>query len=273
MLIPSQNLPLFGQRVLITAPRAYGARLSEKVINQGGLPFLMPTIETCFLEDYQPLDFVLNNLAQYHWIAFTSRHGIEAFFQRLNTLKIPRDFLKNCQLCALGKDAEKLLEFTDIIRIIPHESSPQGIVEELAKIPDIQHQSILLPVPLVVGIPEPDIVPNFVMALQKLQLNVTRVPVYLTRALTRDLYQLELSLLRLGKIDILAFSSTAEIESFLLMVDAPVDYQKCAIACFGPYTAANAEKLGLTVDICAENFSAFDGFVDAMIKWLNRSFI
>lgn len=269
MLKSHHNLPLFGKRILITAPRAYASRLSEKIINQGGLPLLMPTIETCFLEDYHLLDIALNNIAQYQWIAFTSRHGIEAFFQRLNTLKIPRDFLKNCQLCALGKDAEKLLEFTDIIKIIPHESSPQGIVEELAKIPDIQNQSILLPVPLVVGIPEPDIVPNFVMALQKLQLNVTRVPVYLTRALTGDFYPLELSLLRLGRIDILAFSSTAEIESFLLMIDSAVDYQQCAIACFGPYTAANAEKLGLNVDICSENFSSFDGFVDAMIKWLN----
>jgi uroporphyrinogen-III synthase len=268
MLIPSHNLPLFRQRVLITAPRAYGARLSEKVINQGGLPLLMPTIETCFLDDYNLLDIALNNIAQYQWIAFTSRHGIEAFFQRLNTLKFPRDFLKNCQLCAIGKDAEKLLEFTDAV-IIPRESSPQGIVDELAKIPHIQNQSILLPVPLVVGIPEPDIVPNFVMALQKLSLNVTRVPVYLTRALERGIYELELSLLRLGKIDILAFSSTAEIESFLRMVDSPVDYEKCAIACFGPYTAANAEKLGLNVDICSENFSSFDGFVDAMIKWLN----
>ena len=79
--------------------------------------------------------------------------------------------------------------------------------------------------------------------LQQLGMQVTRVPAYITRCLHKSLYPVELNLLQSGNIDAIAFSSTAEVASFLQMIDSPRDYQNCAIACFGPYTAANARKL------------------------------
>ncbi|MDZ7957482.1 MAG: uroporphyrinogen-III synthase [Aulosira sp. DedQUE10] len=270
MLTPSIELPLYGKRILVTAPRNYASRLSEAIIKQGGLPLLMPTIETSILKDYAELDAVLKQIDEFDWIAFTSRNGINAFFQRLNVLGIPISALQKCQLSAIGKDAELLSTLAGRVDIIPAESSPLGIVTELSKIIDINNQKILVPVPEVTGIPEPNVVPDFIADLQRLGMQVTRVPTYITRCLDKNIYAVELNLLRQGMIDVIAFSSTAEIESFLTMINSKSDYQNSIVACFGPYTAANAEKLSVDVSILSQDYSSFMGFADAIAQFFQQ---
>lgn len=267
LLTASGQLPLAGKRILVTAPRNYASRLSAEIICQGGLPIFMPTIETCYLSDYSQLDAILNHIDEFDWIAFTSRNGIIAFFERLHDLNISISQLQNCQLSALGKDVEILQSLCGRVDLLPAESSPTGIINELSQIQDIQGQKILVPIPEVIGIPEPDVVPKFIAGLKKLDMQVTPVSTYITQALDKNIYPVELNLIRQGYIDVIAFSSTAEIESFITMFNADNEFKNCVIACFGPYTAANAKKLGLNVSIVSEDFSSFAGFVRAMVKF------
>jgi uroporphyrinogen-III synthase len=267
LLTPSAELPLYGKRIVITAPRNYAARLSSQLIKKGGLPVLMPTIETCLLEDYTELDSALKRINELNWIAFTSRNGIEAFFHRMNVLDIPTSKLGNCQLCAIGKDSDRLSSLCGRVDLIPEESSPQGIVAELSKIPNIYGKTVLVPAPEVVGIPEPNIVPKFISDLKQVGMNVTRVSTYTTRCLDKSSYRVEFNLIRQGLIDAIAFSSTAEVESFLRMANSAIDYEDCVVACFGPYTADNAEKLGFKVSIVSKDYSSFEGFSDAIAKF------
>ncbi|WP_013325371.1 uroporphyrinogen-III synthase [Gloeothece verrucosa] len=269
-LIPSHQLPLLGKRIIITAPRNYAGRLAQEIINSGGLPMIMSTIETCLLEEenYQALDQALKQINRFNWISFTSRQGIEAVYQRLLTLKISLSELNQCQLCAIGADASRLTELGLTVSLIPQESSPQGIVNELAKMPNLLGQEILVPVPEVVGITEPDIIPNFVQSLEQLKLKVQRVPAYKTCGLDQKLYAVELELIHTGKIDVIAFSSSAEVEAFLQWVDSPKALAATIPACFGPYTAKNAAKLGIIPAIVAQDYRSYAGFVKAIADGL-----
>ncbi|ADI64133.1 uroporphyrinogen-III synthase [Trichormus azollae] len=271
LLIPSSKLPLYAKKVLVTAPRNYACRLLEEIIKKGGLPILMSTIETCFLSDYTDLDITLQKLDKFNWIIFTSRNGIIAFFQRLHELNIPHSALHNCQLCALGKDTESLLSLCGRVDLIPEEPSPAGIVAELSKIPNIHYQTVLVPTPEVVGLPEPNIIPNLINDLHKLGMQVTRLSTYMTQCIDKNIYAVELNLIRQGMIDIIAFSSTAEVESFIRMFDSRSDYENSIIACFGPYTATNVQDLGLNVSIVSNDYSSFAGFTAAMADFLLRA--
>lgn len=270
LLSSSSNLPLYGKRILVTAPRNYASRLSEQIIKKGGLPILMPTIETCFLSNYIELDTALKDIHQFNWIVFTSRNGIIAFFHHLNELNIPISVLQNCQLCALGKDSESLLSACGRVDLIPTEPSPAGVIAEFSQMPQIHGQTVLVPAPDVVGMPEPNVIPNLIADLHKLGMKVTRVPTYITQCIDKNIYAVELSLLQQGLIDVIAFSSTAEIESFLQMCNSKSDYERSIIACFGPYTAANAQKLGLNVTIVSKNYSSFEGFTDAIANFFRQ---
>ena len=267
-LMASVELPLYGKRVVVTAPRTYAARLAAQLIEQGGLPLLMPAIETCWLEDYAGLDAAIAMLPNFDWIAFTSRNGVDAFYQRLHSLDVPLSRLARCRLCALGQDGERLRSLGLEPDLIPADPSPAGAIAALAQIPSIEQQTVLVPAPEVCGLPEPNVMPNFIAGLQQLGLTVTRVPAYRTRPLPKELYAVELDLIRAGKVDAIAFSSTAEVESFLRMVDGKRDSIHGSIACFGPYTAANARAAGLDVEIVSEDYSAFVGFAAAIAKKL-----
>lgn len=271
LLTSSHELPLYGKRIIVTAPRNYASRLTEQIIQKGGLPILLPTIETCYLSNFAELDTALGKIHKFDWIVFTSRNGILAFFQRMHDLGIPTSVLENCQLCALGKDSESLLSFCSRVDLIPRESSPAGIVSELAKMPQIHQQTALIPAPEFVGIPEPNVIPNLIADLQKLGMAITRVPTYITQSLDKNIYAVELDLIRQGIIDIIAFSSTAEVESFLKMVNSQSDYENCIIACFGPYTAANARQLGVDVSIVSKDYSSFEGFAEAIAEFFMRT--
>lgn len=269
LLVATHQLPLHNQHILITAPRQYAARLSTATIVQGGLPLLMPTIETCALASSSLLDHALHHLSRFTWIAFTSRTGIQAVAQRLQQLNLPLSVLHQCRVCAIGQDAQQLLDLGIQIDLIPPEPSPAGLMAALAQTPNVALQQILVPVPQVEGLPEPNVVPEFIAGLENLGLTVTRVPAYATRRLEADCYLHELAWIRQGRVDAIAFSSTAEISALLQMIDAKTIQQNCAIACFGPYTARNAERLGLSVDIVSQDFSSFNGFVDAIAQFFN----
>ncbi|MBE9042564.1 uroporphyrinogen-III synthase [Oscillatoriales cyanobacterium LEGE 11467] len=270
-LTPSHQLPLWGKRILITAPRTYASRLAQQIVDIGGLPILMPTIETCWLEDYTDLDRALQQLDRFNWIAFTSRNGIDAVAERLDRLGLSPSALTNCRSIAIGRDASRLTELGIRADMVPTEPSPHGIAMELSGVADIASQSILVPVPQVVDLREPNIVPNFIAALENLGMNVTRVPAYTTRRSLPNRYEIELNLVCQGQIDAIAFSSSAEIESFIRTIDSPHDYAGCAIACFGPYTAANAKRLGMQVAIVSEDYSSFAGFARSMAEFFAPS--
>lgn len=269
LLLSTARLPLGNKRIVITAPRPYAGRLATAIIRQGGLPIIMPTIETYALDPAPALDEALQQLRNFSWIAFTSRTGIQAFILRLQQLDIPLFLLNQCRICAIGQDAERLKELGIHVDLVPAESSPAGIVSELAQIPEIGNQSILVPIPQVEKMPEPDIVPKFIAGLQQLGLAVVSVPTYVTRRLDATDYAVELELIRQGNVDAIAFSSTAEISALLQMVDADTIAKNCLIACFGPYTARNAEELGLAVDLVSQDFSSFTGFVEAIAQFFH----
>ncbi len=271
LLTPSSKLPLYGKRILVTAPKNYAFRFSEQIIKKGGIPVFMPTIETCYLSNYTELDHALSRIDKFNWIVFTSRNGIIGFFERMNNLNISVSALQNCRLCALGKDAEILSTFCGRVDLIPQESSPKGIVLELGKISQINQQTVLVPAPEFVDIPEPNVIPNLIADLQKLGMTITRTSSYITQCTDKHLYTVELNLIRQGMIDIIAFSSTAEVESFLRMINSHNDYENCIVACFGPYTAANTRNLGVNVSILSKDYSSFAGFTEAIAEFLTRN--
>lgn len=269
LLLSTAQLPLRNKRIVITAPRPHAGRLATALILQGGLPIVMPTIETYGLDPSPRLDHALLHLKDFSWMAFTSRTGIQAVILRLQQLDIPLFLLNQCHMCAIGQDAERLQELGVRVDLIPTESSPAGIVAELAQIPEIETQRIFVPIPQVEGIPEPDIVPKFIADLKQLGLDVISVPTYVTHRLDATDYAVELEQIRQGQVDAIAFSSTAEISALLQMVDAETLMKHCVIACFGPYTAGNAEDLGLSVDIVSQDFSSFTGFAAAIAQFFH----
>jgi uroporphyrinogen-III synthase len=262
-LVSRNDLPLYGKRVLFTTPRNYAAKFARLLVLRGALPVWMPTIVIEPMADYTEFDTALKSLSDYDWLAFTSRNGIGAFFDRILSLGLHDSIPGNTKLCALGNDATALEQRGIKVDLVPPVATTKGIVDELER-QGVASGRVLLPVPEVVGMKEPRVVPDLVKWLNDIGLDPHRVPAYSTTRV-RDGLDVEKQMLVNGEIDMVAFTSAAEIESLLFLLGDDRDVlDKNTIACYGPVTAGGAKERSVTVTIVSKNFSRLEGFIEAI---------
>jgi len=264
-----QDLPLFGKGVLFCTPRNYAQKLAGLLVRHGALPVWMPTIVIEPMKDYSEFDDAIRNLSNYDWISFTSRNGIEAFFNRLEALGLDKSILAATSVSALGNDSRALEQRGIKVDLLPPAASTRGVVEELERRGETKGR-ILLPVPEVYGMDEPSVIPDYVSLLEDLGMSPHRVPAYATHRVTNGL-ELEVQMVLDGKLDLIAFSSVGEIDGLLYMLADRSDVlTRQTLACYGPVTANGAKQRGLRVDIVAENYSVFEGYIEAMEDYFRK---
>jgi len=187
-------------------------------------------------------------------------------------LKIPDKTLKELNICAVGKDIDYLkAEYHQDVAITPREPSPKGITETLSEIKDIQSKSIAVIAPRDEGLTEPDVIPDFISSLVSISMQVEKVEGYITKPSDKTHYLNELQQIINGEIDLIAFTSTAEIEALIGMLGEVEILNKNTIACFGPFTAANAQKLDVRVDFTGQNFHSFEAYVKEIAEFLKKN--
>lgn len=254
---------LVNRKIFFGTPSDYAERLSDAISEAGGTAVSVPLIETLIPTDNPGVDSLFMHIADYDYIAFSSRKAIEAFFEG-GAGDIEEEMLAGITFCAIGKDAELLEHYGVTAEIVPDEPSPQGIVDALAAIDGIAGRTVAVIVPEVRGISEPNVVPDFISGLKNIGMEVSRVNAYRTGPAEIEGKDELVSDIIKGRYDVIAFTSTAEIEAFLLIMEGHTLPQEQVIACFGPYTAANAGDMGLEVDIIASDYSSFSGFARAI---------
>jgi uroporphyrinogen III methyltransferase/synthase len=97
-----EHLPLFGQRILITRPRDEASRAAVELEALGAEALLAPTIEVKPITQPGALDAVIERLADYDWLVFTSASGVRFFLQRLEVRGHDLRALGHLKLAAIG---------------------------------------------------------------------------------------------------------------------------------------------------------------------------
>jgi len=258
--------------ILVTSPKGYSERFSHAFSKSRLNPVAIPMIETVIPENLPDMNRLFMNPAQYEYIVFPSRKAIESFYLHQSKKNLP---LNGIKFCALGKDAEYMQEKLGVEPAVhPDEPSPMGVARKLNEAGNIKGKTIAALVPLVEGIVEPDVVPDFLAELIRMGMNVTRVNAYKTRPVDKPSVDCAVKLITSKEIQCIAFTSSAETEVLLQNIGDKSLLTNVTIACFGPYTTAYAVKKGLDVSITAPDFSSFSGFTEAIETYfLNNCYI
>ena len=227
------------KRILITRPRAQAEGFARALKAAGAQPLFFPVIEIIPPEDYSMLDFAIQNLEQYHWLIFTSVHGVEAFFQRLEALGLKR-IPAGLRVAAVGSRTARFLSehglWTDQI---PNEFLSEELLQGFGK--NIYGKRFLLPQSNLAR----TVLANEIRSAGGL---VTEVVAYRNRLNEPDVA--EISALRAG-VDIVTFTSPSTVRNFVTVLQRhgfdlfnlpgnPI------FACIGPTTQQAAEEAGLS---------------------------
>ena len=269
-------LPLEGKRILFTRTREQAGALSERLQTLGAIPVEFPVIRIMPPQNWQSLDSALGklfladarNLPYYAWLIFTSANGVNIVCERLLSLGFHAQNMAGVRVAAIGPaTAAALARYGITADLVPHEYVAESVAAAL--IEDTQRRGeplegkrILLP--RAAGARE-----VLVTELQQAGAIVDEVTAYTTIPAANDDEQGRevLQLLQTGQIDIITFTSSSTVRSFMQWLTScdGESGRLLKIACIGPITSQTARELGLKVDIQAHEFT-IDGLVEAIVQ-------
>ena len=119
-------------RILVTRPAEQAQTLTARLASIGVEPVALPTVAILPPASFEALDAALLHLAQYDWVVFTSRNGVQAFFERRRALGISDPLPISLQWAAIGPGtAEALVAYDVTSAWMPSRSLSEAVGDEL----------------------------------------------------------------------------------------------------------------------------------------------
>lgn len=265
-----EDLPLFGERILVTREHSRGF---ERLEEMGAEIIEFPTIEIQPPADYKELDSAIERIDTYNWIVFTSANGVRYFLNRF--FELDRDIrdLKGLKVCAIGsKTAGELKRYGIKVDLIPEEFHAEGLIEAFLERSETKESESKPLKGLRILLPRAEIAREiFPEKIRELGGYIDTPVTY--RAVRPDHHGKRLKrFLREGRITVATFTSAATFDNFLSIMgeEALELLTGVKIGVIGPVTAKAIEKKGLRVDIMPEK-ATIEALVDEIIKVLAKS--
>jgi uroporphyrinogen-III synthase len=256
-------LPLSGVRVLVGRARHQASALSSELGKLGATVLEIPFIKIRKPRSFKALDSALMNLDVYDWLILTSVNGVEAMWDRLGKLRLPKATLKHLSIAAIGPATKQAIKERDIeVDVVPKEYVAESVVRSLQG--RVKGKRVLLVRAKVAR----DVIPR---ELRKSGAQVDVVEAYETIVPNSSRPRLRRLLSNPRRTPhMITFTSSSTVRNFVALLGAHgARLNGIRFASIGPVTSSTLRELGLRVDIEAKEFS-IPGLVEAICVSLTR---
>jgi uroporphyrinogen-III synthase len=258
---PRPARPLSGLRILVGRARHQAGALSSPLRKIGAHVIEIPFIQIRRPRSYKPLDDALNNLRNYDWLILTSVNGVDAFWDRLHKLGIPRNHLRHLKVAAIGPATRQATEKRGLkVNVVPKEYIAESVVKSLRR--KVAGKRVLLARAKVAR----DVIPR---ELRQLGARVDVVEAYETVIPQSSRTRLRATLKDpKRRPHVVTFTSSSTVRNFVTLIGKNVwrGRPRPRFASIGPVTSATLRELGLPVDIEARNYT-IPGLVKAIADY------
>jgi uroporphyrinogen III methyltransferase/synthase len=244
--------PLFGKRVLITRPAHQADDLAARLWEAGAEPILAPAIAIGPPDDVDAARDAVARVREYAWLTFTSRNGVDAFFDRLGELGRDARALGDVKVAAIGPKTAAALA----ARGVRADLVPSVYVNEAVASALLARTGPGDRVLVYRAQDARDVLPETLRANGR---GVDVVAAYATRVVDDP----DLAV-KAQRADIVTFTSSSTVHGFVRNVpDAVAALASKTVAAIGPITAQTARDAGIRVDVVADEFTV-DGLLRAL---------
>jgi len=240
-----EKLPLFGKTVLVTRRLGDSQKLVQDLRLLGAKVIEAPAISIEPLTDFSALDAQLNSIDRYNWLVFTSRNGVNAFFERLWHLGGDARRLAQAKLAAVGPATASALRTWGVaVDLVARPYTTAALAEALIASGEPASWRILLV--------RSDIAPaGLAERIAEAGAEVAEVAAYRT-VRPEALPDEALEALREGRVDWITFTSRSTVENFLALLPEGLDVCSARLAAIGPVTAQALLQHGLAPTVTAD---------------------
>lgn len=258
---------LSGQRCLLLRSEQQSGKAASLLRERGAVPVVLPLLEILPPPEPARLLEAARAVDGYDLVAFTSENAVERFFDALDEVGGSLRGDSGPRIAAIGRATARALELRglrpDVMpRRFVGEDFAAALLDALREQGGPAHKRVLLPRALVAR----ELVPE---ELRRHGVEVDVVPAYETRRASPETLARLRELLGRGEIDVVLLSSSSMVESFVEAFEgSPLALPwQVVLASIGEITTATAERLGLTIDVTAED-STMAGLVTAVERLL-----
>jgi uroporphyrinogen III methyltransferase / synthase len=235
---------LFGKRVLVTRPAHQTDDFVARLREAGAEPILAPTIEIAPPPDLETARDAAGRVRDYAWIVFTSRNGVDAFFDRLAELGHHAGGFGDARIAAIGPKTAAALTIRGLrADLIPSAYVNEAVAEELLARTKPGDRIVLYR-----AREARDVLPAMLRDRGRMVNDVTAYE-------TRIVHDPNLAK-KTARADIVTFTSSSTVTGFVENVaDAVQVLATKTVAAIGPITAKTAQHAGIRVDVVADEFT------------------
>ncbi len=257
-----ENKPLFGKKILITRAREQSRRMADKISEQGGEPIRFPTISIFHPTDSRPLDRSIEQIADFHWVIFTSVNGVERFFQRFFELREDIREMAGPRVGAIGPMTAAAIRKHGLrVDLLAKEFIAEGVLDLLDEA-EVRGKRFLIPR----AESAREVLPE---GITRMGGDVEVVSVYRTGLPDTADVEMIRTMLSRKQVDALTFTSSSTVTHLAKMLDSsdlPALLDGIVIASIGPITSGTLRENGLPVHVEASEYTT-DGLVEALAKY------
>ncbi|WNF35944.1 uroporphyrinogen-III synthase [Bacillaceae bacterium IKA-2] len=235
-------MDLQGKNILVTRAKAQASALSLQIKKYGGNPVEMPLITCRAVVDKTDITKELNLLHTYDWLVFTSKNGIDFFFQEFRNSGKELSLLEKFKIAVVGTKTEDILEGYGLKADL---TPPLFVAESLlaALLKRVKKGENVL---IARGSLARNVIGN---GLRENDIFVTELDVYETvieMSSKAKLYEL----IKKSQIDVVTFTSSSTVDNFVRLLEGTDwrDYiDNLIFASIGPITTKEMKKHRLPV--------------------------
>ena len=256
---PTGKFPLVATRILVGRARHQAGTLSASLRGLGASVIEIPFIEIRKPASYQPLDQALKSLETYDWLILTSVNGVQAMWNRLRILRIPRSALKHLQIAAIGPATKKAIVKHGLkVKMVPEEYVAESVVKGLRD--KVNGKRVVLVRAKVAR----DVIPEELRAAGALVDVVEAYETVVPEKSRARLHSLMKNAKRRPHVVTFTSSSTARNFAELLGKTGARSLKNIQFASIGPVTSATLRELQLSPAIEAREFT-MGGLIRAIV--------
>jgi uroporphyrinogen III methyltransferase/synthase len=251
-----ENLPLFGQRIVVTRPLGESERSAATLEALGAEVLIAPTVEILPLEDFRALDQTLERLSSFDWLVFTSGNGVRHLFDRLDAIGKDLRAVGFLKLAAIGPGtAQALANYRLKADLVPESFRSEALAESLAR--QVEGRRVLLA--------RADRGRTILKDELEPIATVEQVAVY-RNADAASIPEHVLERIEAGTVDWITMTSSAIAERLIGLLSPGARARigtETRLASLSPVTSAAISRLGFPVGVEASTYT-WEGLVEAI---------
>ena len=238
--------PLFGKKIIVTRPEMGEGKLAKKLRNLGADVLEYPCIQIEKSNaNFELVSSEIENINVYKWLVFTSKNGVDFFFENLFKKKLDVRILGSIKIAVVGPQTNHaLMKYGLKADILPTTYNGETLGVLLQEIVD-KHEKVLIMRAALHG-------KELTEYLEQKEIQYKDVPIYETHYFKQENNPTMLEYVK-DKATIVAFTSGSTVDGFMKNIEGEnidTNYLKCV--CIGPMTEEKAKGYGFNPIVSEE---------------------